>query len=67
MNLSEALRLRALTCERWSKEAPLPVAKREWELIAMEWHALASATADKPSRDKAEFIDPVQFLLEEQH
>jgi len=35
-------------CERRAKETPDAAAKREWQELAIEWHAMASVSAQEP-------------------
>ena len=45
---SDTFRKRALICERRAKETIDPAFKREWQELAMEWHAIASISAQEP-------------------
>ncbi|MGO9359262.1 MAG: hypothetical protein ACLP1D_16620 [Xanthobacteraceae bacterium] len=39
---SERFRRRAVSAEQTARSAPTPAIRKEWEQIAIEWHALAS-------------------------
>jgi hypothetical protein len=41
IDLSEKYRLKAVACEKISREATDPKIKLAWAEIAIEWHALA--------------------------
>ena len=43
---SEKYRLKALTCEKLASEAPDEATQVAWEELAVEWHILASRTAE---------------------
>ena len=42
---SEMFRARAIVCEQRGRESFDLAVKRNWELLAIEWHALANFTA----------------------
>jgi hypothetical protein len=45
INLAENYRLKALACERFSRDASDSATRTAWMEIAIEWHALAHRTA----------------------
>jgi hypothetical protein len=49
-NDPEGYRLKALVCERLSKNASNPAIRAEWEDIATEWHALSFMVARSAAR-----------------
>jgi hypothetical protein len=51
MNESATFRLRAIQSEQRASAAPDPNIKAEWEALAMEWHALASAVSQSSGED----------------
>lgn len=46
-NSSETYRLKALACERFSRDATDPAVKAAWTEVAIEWHALSNRTAQE--------------------
>jgi hypothetical protein len=42
---SHVFRLRAIQSEQRARDVSDPVVKAEWEELAIEWHALASAAS----------------------
>lgn len=40
-------RTRALQCEKRAHEATDTIVKRDWQEVAIEWHFLATTTADQ--------------------
>jgi hypothetical protein len=44
-NQSDKYRAKALACEHRAKEASDPASKRDWEELAIEWHAMANYAA----------------------
>ena len=48
---SHTFRLRAIQNEQRARAASDPIAKAEWEALAMEWHALASAVSQSSGED----------------
>jgi hypothetical protein len=48
---SHTLRLRAIQSEQRAAVASDPVIKAEWEALAIEWHALASAVSRSSGED----------------
>jgi hypothetical protein len=44
---SEIYRLKAHTCERFSREASDQATKVAWAEIAIEWHALSNRVAEE--------------------
>jgi len=51
MKVSETYRLKALDCEKQSRDAKAYDIKCAWSDIAIEWHALASRAAQDAGRD----------------
>jgi hypothetical protein len=45
---TEMYRLRALQSEQRARSASDPLVRAEWEALAIEWHALASAAVQGP-------------------
>ena len=52
MKLSENYRLKALDCERQARDAKDHDIKRAWADVAIEWHCLASRTAQQTGMDR---------------
>jgi hypothetical protein len=48
---SQKYRLKALVCEKLVRDATSPELKSGWSEIAIEWHALASQTAQEVGQD----------------
>jgi hypothetical protein len=48
---SHTFRLRAIQSEQRAAAASDPIAKAEWEAVAIEWHALASAVSQSSGED----------------
>ena len=46
---SDPFRDRALVCDSRAKETADAAARREWQELAMEWHALASLSSQEES------------------
>jgi len=53
---SHLFRLRAIQSEQRARDASDPLSKAEWEELAIEWHALASAATHWSSDD-----DQIEF------
>jgi len=45
--------LRALASEQRARDASDPVVKKEWEVLAIEWHQLATAIVKTTKGDSA--------------
>jgi hypothetical protein len=43
---SKIFRLKALECEQRARETTDPASKENWQELAIEWHAIANATAN---------------------
>ena len=52
MRISEKYRINALACEKLAKDAKDYDMRCAWTEIAMEWHCLASRTAQETSLDR---------------
>jgi hypothetical protein len=52
MEISEKYRIKALACERLARDVPNRDFKEAWEEIAIEWHALASRSAEEVSQHR---------------
>jgi len=52
MKISEKYRSKALDCEKQGHEAKNHDIKCAWSDIAIEWHSLASRTAQGASQDR---------------
>ena len=52
MRISEKYRIKALACEKLAKDAKDYDMRCAWTEIAMEWHCLASRTAQETSLDR---------------
>jgi hypothetical protein len=52
---SERFRRRAVSAEQTARYAPTPAIRKEWEQIAIEWHALASL--DVASQEMSDILE----------
>ena len=52
MKISDKYRSKALDCEKQEREATDYDIKCAWSAIAIEWHSLASRTAEGASQDR---------------
>jgi hypothetical protein len=44
-NRTHVYRMKALACEQQASDASDPTSKRDWEELAIEWHAMANPAA----------------------
>jgi hypothetical protein len=42
LSRTDNYRMKAIACERQASDASNPISKRDWEELAIDWHAMAS-------------------------